>query len=258
MVRVALILEYEGTRYHGFQYQDNAPSVQAELEQAITRFTGEHVRVKAASRTDAGVHASGQVVAFDTESNHSPIVVQRGLNAYLPADIVVKEAFKSRNGFDPRREALSRSYRYTFLNQQTPSPFWRRFAYHVPVALNDWAMNKAAQAMLGDHDFRAFSGPLKPEASSMRRFMHVSVWREESLVLMELTANAFLPHQIRRIAGALVHVGHGKISEEEFAAYIDADESITASSTLPPNGLCLIRVAYVDMPRKDEIDVTNL
>ena len=88
--------------------------------------------------------------------------------------------------------------------------------------------------------------------------MHVSVWREESLVLMELTANAFLPHQIRRIAGALVHVGHGKISEEEFAAYIDADESITASSTLPPNGLCLIRVAYVDMPRKDEIDVTNL
>ena len=258
MVRVALILEYEGTRYHGFQYQDNAPSVQRELEQAITRFTGERVRVKAASRTDSGVHATGQVVAFDTECNHSAVVIQRGLNACLPVDVVVKEAFESRNGFDPRREALSRSYRYTFLNQRTPSPFWRRFAYHVPVVLDDLAMNSAAQSMLGAHDFRAFSGPLKPEASSMRRFMDVSVWREDSLVLMELTANAFLPHQIRRTAGALLRVGHGKISKEEFAAYIDANELLVAGPTLPPQGLCLTQVIYADMPPKDGSNVTNL
>jgi len=255
---VALVLEYEGTRYHGFQYQDNAPSVQAELEQAILRLTGERTRVKAASRTDAGVHAVGQVVAFDTQSVHSPRVLQRGLNAYLPDDIAVRQISGVRDDFDPRREALSRRYRYTILNQMVPSPLWRRFAHRVAGRLDEEAMHRAAQTLLGSRDLRAFSGPLEPRASSVRWLMCASVWRQEALVYLEVTANAFLPHQMRRTAGALMRVGRGNLSEEEFAAYIDSKEPVEAGPTLPPQGLCLVEVTYADSLPKDEIDATNL
>ena len=135
-MRLALTIEYEGTHYHGFQYQVNAPSIQGELEQAIERLTGERVRVKGAGRTDAGVHAEAQVVVFDTSSDRSTQTFVNALNHYLPQDIAVKQAHIVKPDFDPRRNALKRTYRYSILNCGTPSPLTRRFSYHIRNTLD--------------------------------------------------------------------------------------------------------------------------
>ena len=257
-MRVALILEYEGSRYHGFQYQANAPSVQAEVEQALFRLTRERVRVRAASRTDTGVHAMGQAVAFDTQASYPPQVFQEGLNAYLPRDIAVRAAYRVREEFDPRRDALSRHYRYTILNQEAPSPLWRRFAHRVPGPLDTNAMHHAAQQLLGCHDFRAFSGPLGEGQNTLRRMLCASVRRQDNLIRLELVASAFLPHQVRRIAGALVQVGRGKLDQEGFAELIDPVRPALAGPALPPHGLCLVQVTFADFPPKDKTDATDL
>ena len=159
-MRLALTIEYEGTHYHGFQYQVNAPSIQGELEQAIERLTGERVRVKGAGRTDAGVHAEAQVVVFDTSSDRSTQTFVNALNHYLPQDIAVKQAHIVKPDFDPRRNALKRTYRYSILNCETPSPLTRRFSYHIRNTLDLSRMQEAAGLFIGEHDFRRFAAPL--------------------------------------------------------------------------------------------------
>jgi len=248
---VGLVLEYEGTRYHGFQYQRNAPTIQAEVETALHRLTRECIRVRAASRTDAGAHAKGQVLAFETSASYPPAVFRRGLNAMLPSDIAVQEAYGVREGFHPRREAISRRYCYTIWNDGAPSPLWRRFAHQSPRPLDGDVMEEAAQQLIGCHDFRAFSGPLPAGRTSVRQMHEARVWREGKLIRLELVGNAFLPHQVCRTAGALVRVGEGKLSPEEFGSFLDPERSIEAGPALPPHGLCLLEVTFADFPPKD-------
>ena len=143
-IRLALTIEYEGTRYHGFQYQDNASNIQEELENSIYKFTGEVVRVKAAGRTDSGVHAIGQVISFDTVTRHKPETFVSGLYHYLPEDIAVREAFKGPEAFDPRRDAVSRVYKYTIRNSKVPSPLQRRIATEITADLDVLEMKKGA------------------------------------------------------------------------------------------------------------------
>ena len=244
-MRLALIVEYEGTNYRGFQCQSNAPSIQEELEKAIASLTNENIRVKGAGRTDAGVHAEGQVVAFDTLSNHSTDTFVRALNYYLPKDIAIRTACQVSGNFDPRRDALSRAYRYTILNGPIRSPMLRKTTCLVRHPLNVETMQKAAKFLEGTHDFARFSGPLDDRnASTVRHIFEASVCKMDDLVIFDVRGSAFLPHQVRRMAGSLVDVGRDRISLDEFSMIIDGGCGKAIAHSLPPQGLCLIEVTY--------------
>ena len=197
-MRLALVVEYEGTAYHGFQYQVNACSIQEEIEEAIQRVTGERLRVRGAGRTDAGVHAMGQVVAFDTGSSHPPSIMVSALNAHLPDDIGVRAAYRVRNDFDPRRDAISRTYRYTILNGPSPSPLLRRTAHHVRGRLDVGRMDEASQQFVGTHDFARFATTLdEAERSTYRRIYETAVTRKRDIVAFEVKGSSFLPLRAR-------------------------------------------------------------
>ena len=253
--RLALIVEYDGAGYHGFQFQPNAPTVQGALEEAIHKLTGERVRVKAAGRTDAGVHAVGQVVAFDTSSALPSGTVMDALNHHLPAEVAVREAHPVGSDFDPRRSALGRSYRYTVLNRRTRSPLLRRRACLIGQPLVADRMREAAALLVGEHDFARFSGPLPDrQASTVRRVYEAEVRRERRLITFDVSANAFLPHQVRRMAGALVEVGRGKLPVEGFAGLLGGKRGCGGAPSLPPHGLCLMRVEYENFPPASQPD----
>ncbi len=252
-MRLALIVEYEGTQYHGFQYQANAPSIQRELELALERFTGEKIRIRGAGRTDASVHARGQVVAFDTGVSHQAATFVSALNFYLQEDIAVKAAYRVPESFDPRRRAISREYRYTILNSSTPSPLERRFSCLVRKTLNVETMDEAARTLVGVHDFASFSGPLQGRWKSTRREVYrAGVVREGARVIFDMEGNAFLPQQVRRTAGALVEVGLGRMSMEGFIDISRRGVRGAMPLTMPPQGLCLMRVNYKDFPPRLE------
>jgi len=244
MVRLALRLEYDGAAYGGSQRQRTAPSVQAALEEAIERLTGERVRTAFAGRTDAGVHALGQVAAFESEAAHAPDVWQRALNAHLPEDIAVQAVAFVAAGFDPRRHALARTYRYRVWNTPVRAPVRRRDAWWVRGPLDARRMHEAATGLIGEHDFAAFGGSPGPGRSTWRRMMQAVVCQQGPLVTLELVGNAFLPHQVRRTAGALVEIGLGRLAVERFTGWLARPEPGAAGPAAPPHGLCLIRVEY--------------
>lgn len=249
-MKLALVIEYEGTQYSGFQYQDNAPSIQEELEKAITKLTGEELRVAGAGRTDAGVHAEGQVVAFETSSGYSPDVFQKALNHYLPDEIAVKAAYGTSGDFDPRRMALSRWYRYTIDRGDTPSPLKRRINYHLSDKLDVDEMRVAASMFLGVHDFSCFATSLgNIKASTFREVYMADVLQTGDTMVIDIKANSFLPHQVRRMAGSLIDIGKGILRPGDLASMLDGKCEDTASiRTLPSVGLCLLEVTYPDFP----------
>jgi tRNA pseudouridine38-40 synthase len=240
--RIALLLEYDGSRYGGSQRQKNAPSIQGAVEAAIEQLTGAETRLALAGRTDAGVHARGQVAAFTTASRHKTEVFVRGLNAWLAEDIAVRRAVEVEAGFDPRRHASGRTYRYLVYNAPVRSPLWRERAWHVAEPLDVDAMGRAAAKLLGEHDFAAFSR--REGVTTVRHMRRADVGREGPLVRLEFEANAFLRHQVRRTAGALVQVGRGKLSVAAFGSLLRKAEPATAGPSAPPHGLCLMRVEY--------------
>ena len=244
-MRYALIVEYDGTRYSGFQYQKNARTVQEEIERAIARFTGETVRIKAAGRTDAGVHATGQVVTFDSDAGHPTAVVVRALNSHLPDDIAVKEARRVAATFDPRRCATARTYVYTIDCGATRSPNRRRTSFYLGRTLDVSRMIEAAAALEGVHDFARFSGPLeRPDASTVREILAIDIREDGETVRIKVIGNAFLPHQVRRMAGALVDVGLGKLTIEGVQGLLIGPVAGVVARALPPQGLCLVSVQY--------------
>lgn len=247
-MRLALIIEYEGTRYRGFQRQANAPTIQSELERAIRRFTGECARIKAAGRTDAGVHALGQVIAFDTATAHPTSTVIGALNYHLPDDIAVKAAFQAPDDFDPRRSARRRTYRYRILNSAAPSPLARRFVCRIPQPLDVSRMQAAADMFIGAHDFRRFAVRQPGKPNSVRCVSRVALVRSGDTITFEVAANAFLHHQVRRMAGALADIGRGRLSLDNLRTMIDNGQTDNVAHSLPPQGLCLVSVEYPDFP----------
>ena len=250
-MRLALVVEYEGTRYHGFQFQANAPSIQEELERAISRLTGETSRVTGAGRTDAGVHAKGQVVAFDTGRTYPPETFIRALNFYLPDEISVKAAYRTGSDFDPRRMAISRRYGYTMDCGAVPSPLSRLTAYHPGGSLSVHRMQGAVRYFVGKHDFASFAGPLsRPDASTVREVYEAKVIRDRDGIIFEVEANSFLPRQVRRMAGALIGMGKGSLNVTDFRAMVDGQPNDGLAPSLPAQGLCLLKVTYADFPPK--------
>ena len=242
--QIALIVEYEGTEYHGFQWQPGASTIQGELEKALERLTGQKVRVEGASRTDAGVHAQGQVVSFRTSTEMPPETYITALNYYLPLDIAVRQACKVSESFSARRYACSRQYRYSILNRRTPSPLHRKFSYQVGGALDVEDMDSASKLLIGTHDLAAFSDTKTATNSTVRQVFGAEVTGEGHLVILKIEANAFLPQQVRRTAGALVEVGLGKSSIEGFRQLLDRKKPGVGGPTLPAKGLCLVKVNY--------------
>ncbi len=243
--KVILIIEYDGTRYHGFQLQAKLPTIQGEMERALGKLTGERGGVLVASRTDAGVHARGQVVSFKTGS-HLPVpTFVSGLNYYLPGDIAVKAAYRVGDSINVRRDAISREYNYYILNSPTRSPLKRSFSYRVPRELDIKAMNKACQVLIGEHDFTSFASKMElGRKSPIRNVYRARVEREEELVVFNMVANSFLSHQVRNTVGLLLNVGSGKVNVAEVLGIMEARKHGLAGPTVPACGLCLERVNY--------------
>jgi tRNA pseudouridine38-40 synthase len=243
--RLALVIEYDGGRYAGSQWQPAIPTIQSEIEKALALLTGESIRITLAGRTDAGVHARGQVVAFDTGSALSERAFVSGMNHYLPADIAVKTARQVEIGFDPRHHASMREYEYLILNTATRSPLWNGRAYRVAGDLNIDAMNQACQTILGEHDFASFASTVECDGCTTVRHMYqASVRRDGKMVIVRMVASAFLLHQVRNTVGALLRIGQGKMTLQVFQGIINACEFGLAGPTAPSYGLYLNSVYY--------------
>lgn len=255
--RIALLLEYDGTAYRGSQLQDNGPSIQSELEAAIAKLTGAAARVSFAGRTDAGVHALGQVASFVTASALPASQVRSGLNHFLPRDIAVRAVLDVAMSFDPRRHARNRVYRYRIDNRPVRSPLLRDRAWHVEQPLDVAAMAQTARRLEGAHDFAAFAGAY--EGSTQRTLRRCEAGGACAGVTLEMEALAFLPHQVRRTAGALVEVGLGRLDGDALVALLEPDPAGSAGPAAPAHGLYLVRVEYdgLDFSSGNETDDGN-
>ena len=247
--RIALLVEYDGTAFAGSQAQDGQRTVQGVMEQALCEFSGERQRVAFAGRTDAGVHALGQVVALRTATAHDAATFRRALNHFLPEDVTVRAVTEPPADFDPRRQARSRVYRYEIDDGHERSALRRHRAWQLRQRLDEAAMDAAASALLrgparGQRDWAAFAGAVPEGYSTVRTLTRIDVRRcgpHRLAVTME--ADGFLPHQVRRTVGALERVGRGKLSPQAFARLADGPPS-SAGPAAPPQGLTLLAVRY--------------
>ncbi|MFQ5592695.1 MAG: tRNA pseudouridine(38-40) synthase TruA [Anaerolineae bacterium] len=238
------VVEYDGTEYHGSQFQANAPTIQGAMEQALAQVSQEHVQIRFAGRTDAGVHATGQVADFRITWRHTVSDLQRAWNAMLPADIAIRQLRLAPPGFHSRHSACGRVYRYSIWNHPVRSPLHRRTHWHVMQRLDAERMSEAGQVLVGEHDFRAFGAPVQPDGPTVRRVERIAVWRENDEVFVEVEANAFLRRMARRIAAALASVGQGRLTREELANILGAADPAGFQGAAPAHGLCLVRVEY--------------
>jgi tRNA pseudouridine38-40 synthase len=240
-----MIIEYDGTGYHGFQLQANVPTIQAEMEKAILKLTQERIRVMSASRTDTGVRAEGQVISFRTQSSLPLPKFIKGLNYYLPQGISVKAAYRAGESFNIRRNAISREYNYYILNSLTRSPIRRGFSYLITSQLDIESMDQACKTLIGKHDFSSFASCTGTGIkNTMRTVYKAGVQKKGELVIFNIEANSFLPHQVRNTIGTLIRVGQGKMTINEFRNIIDAKKPNLAGPMAPAHGLCLTRVNY--------------
>ncbi|HVB79911.1 MAG TPA: tRNA pseudouridine(38-40) synthase TruA [Candidatus Binataceae bacterium] len=258
-MQVRLKLEYDGTNYSGWQMQSGQNSIQAELEAALARIFGEPVRVRGAGRTDAGVHARGQVAAARLPRPFDPAELARALNAMLPPDIVALEAAEAGDNFDPRRDARLRIYEYRVLNQPLRSALERNSAWLVREPLDLVAMNAAAAAFVGEQDFAAFRSLGSAERTTVRR-VELSRWRRENEphadephkderhLIYRVEANGFLRHMVRTMVAAMVEVGRGKSAgrppADTIARLLASRDRALAPAPAPAAGLCLVEVLY--------------
>jgi tRNA pseudouridine38-40 synthase len=246
-VQLRLTVEYEGTRYCGWQLQPGGPTVQGELERVLAVVLREPVRVRGAGRTDAGVHATGQVATARLSRPAGDLGrLRRSLNALLPDDVAVRELALVDDAFDPRRHARSRLYAYRILNAPAPSPFWRRSAWHVSSSLDATAMDSAARMLVGEHDFAAFRGTDARETprSTVRRVLESGVDRDGPLLVYRVEATAFLKHMVRNIVGTLLDIGRGERAPAEMADVLAGRDRTRAGATAPPHGLTLVAIRY--------------
>ena len=254
-----LTVAYDGTRFVGWQRQADGESIQGLLEEALAKFEGAPVTVHGAGRTDAGVHALGQVASAIVTFTHPAETIARALNAQLPDDIRVVEIADAAPGFHARFSARSKSYRYQIREGTIGDPFTRAFVWQLPAPLNVDAMTEAAAALVGTHDFAAFQSAGTEVASTVRTIFRSEFSttepserserlerpeRSERLLVYEVTADGFLRHMVRAIVGTLVEIGRGWRSVESIAQLVERGTRAQAGATAPPHGLFLVCVDY--------------
>jgi tRNA pseudouridine38-40 synthase len=243
-----LVLSYDGTDYVGWQRQANGVSIQALIEEALAPIEGREVSVVGAGRTDAGVHALGQVASVSLESPIEVAALRRALNATLPADVRVRDASEAPSAFHARFSACGKAYRYCIRHADWVSPFERRYVLHVPQPLNDRAMVEAARVLVGRHDFAAFQAAGSDVVTTERTVHDLTITRVEeeagALVMIDIEADGFLRHMVRTVAGTLVEVGQGRREPSDVARVLASRDRSQAGPTAPAHGLFLVRVSY--------------
>jgi len=244
MRNVKLTIAYDGTNYKGWQLQKNGRTVQEELEEAIEKIFGKHHRVNAASRTDAGVHARGQVAHFKLSS---PILSQKivmALNTALPEDIAIIDAEDVSPDFHSRFDTASKIYRYHILNSRQRDPFSEKHSWRVPYRLNIPLMRKEAGVLVGQHDFKSFQARDKREGSSVRKVFHIDITKKKSFLTIEIEADGFLYNMVRNIVGTLIDAGRGYLPPGSMRKILKSRDRTTAGPTAPGKGLFLVEVKY--------------
>jgi tRNA pseudouridine38-40 synthase len=243
-VNIKLTVEYEGSRYHGWQSQPNQETIQAVLERAISTLLRTPTRITGSGRTDAGVHALGQVVNFHCAQMLELHRLCRGLNALTPPDITIKDVELVADSFDARRDGRSRTYEYLLLNRPTPSPFYLNRALHVHQPLNIGAMQEALGCLVGEHDFSSFRAAGCDAHHPVRQVYATSLAARGELWVYRIEATAFLRHMVRNIVGTLIEVGHGLRAAQGFGALLESCDRTQAGPTAPAHGLYLVEVKY--------------
>jgi len=240
-----ITIEYDGTNYHGWQRQKNDRSIQAEIEKALFKMQGTTIAVTGSGRTDAGVHALGQVANFQCRTHLGPDVFLRALNSLLPRDIIIHDCRQAVGTFHARYDAQSKIYNYKILNRPMPAAIGRQYAWFIRKKLSLEAMRTAGMHIIGEHDFKSFEGAGSPRSSTVRNVMMVNLVesRADSLIF-EIEANGFLRFMVRNIVGTLVEVGLGKITPDGFKRILESKDRSQAGATAPAHGLYLVKVKY--------------
>ena len=249
MRNIRLVVEYDGTGLHGWQRQLNGASVQQHLEEALAVLLTHEVKVVGASRTDAGVHARGQVAMFRTERTIPLHGVRRGLNSKLPKQIAVREATEVDDAFHPRFSATSKHYRYTLLTRADRSPRWRDRAWHHAEPIDVERMREGAAHLIGEHDFAAFRATGCAAKTTIRHIHEIAIMATPELLTVDLRGNAFLRNMVRIVVGTLAEVGTGERPPGQVAEILASLDRTKAGLTAPPQGLELIEVRYDGPPR---------
>ncbi len=244
MRRLKLLLEYDGTPYAGWQVQKNGDTVQARVEGALREVLREEVRIVGSGRTDAGVHARGQVAHFDAASTLPPENIRDGANTFLPPTISIIEVFEAPPDFHARYSAAAKIYRYLVLRRKVRSPLWAGRAYHFPNPLDLGLMAAAAEQLRGKHDFRAFTAAGSSVKDTVRKLSRLEITTEGELLSFEFESDGFLYKMVRNLVGTLLEVGKGKIEPGEVAAVIESRDRKLAGPTAPACGLYLEKVIY--------------
>jgi tRNA pseudouridine38-40 synthase len=255
MKRMRLLIEYDGTAYHGWQIQKNKPTIQKILEKNILTITGEKSKVIGASRTDAGVHALGQVAAFRTLSMLDTETMRKALNATLPYDIRIREVSEVDDTFHPRYDVLNKSYFYIIANQRVSSAFLYRYTWLVQQTLERAFMKEAARMLIGTHDFSSFQGARSSVKTPVREVFSLSIEDLKRMDFMtarfkgdfikiRIEANGFLRHMVRNIVGTLVEIGRGRIPPQETKDILESRDRRRAGPTAPAHGLFLEKIIY--------------
>lgn len=240
-----LIIEYDGTHYHGWQRQTRERTIQGAIEAALKTMTKEDVALTGSGRTDAGVHALGQVANFRCSAQLAPQAFQAGLNSLLDDDIVIRKCNLANEEFHARYDAQAKTYRYSILNRSLPQAIGRQYAWHIRKRLDLEALHQASASIIGSHDFKAFEGTGSPRSHTTRNVIRAE-WRQTASdrLHFEIEADGFLRYMVRNLVGTLVDVGLGKKTAEEFLTIRQSQDRAQASATAPPHGLCLLSVTY--------------
>jgi tRNA pseudouridine38-40 synthase len=239
-----LLIEYDGTGFAGWQRQDGQRTVQGCLEQAFEKMVGQPVVVRGAGRTDAGVHALGQVASVEVVSRIPSLGFLRGLNTHLPPEIAILDLADAPAGFDARHDARGKIYRYEVWNHPVRSPHHARWSWHVYDPLDTHAMREAAAVLVGEHDFRAFRSSDCDRLNTVRILRRVDVRRDGARLTLEVEGTAFLRNMVRILAGTLVDVGRGKLTAAKVQALLASGDRTQGGVTAPAHGLTLVRVIY--------------
>ncbi len=244
MLNYLLVLAYDGTVFHGFQFQKNALTVQELLEKSLTKIYRKKIKVESAGRTDSGVHARGQVVNFFAPPLLTPLQLPRALNRILPEDLVITRAKIVPAGFHARRDACAKAYSYTIDNNPTADPFRRLYAWHRRAPLDLEAMRAGAHLLVGKHDFRAYQSAGSTVKTTVRTLYSLKVEREKNFIIFNFIGDGFLYKMVRSMTGTLVEVGRQRRKPQEIQGILKSKERCRAGMTAPAKGLCLEKVFY--------------